>query len=269
MVTLTKLEKFRKEEKAQAFKPLLDELTLCSEPEFVQKLTQTIEWERSRDDLYIWIPVLNRIDDILNRMLDRYSYKSSNRKTEPTKLIMMDLSDEKVTKELLWFTCRLLYNTSNRSLYSSLDVMANLLNCPNYIVKLGALKVAAIVGEIDRRNLLSDEEFKRKALDLALALPSSTADDQMDHFALSDLFFDKKSYPSKWSHLNFSYYSTVSKAHPSSNKAGSVKKFSLTAEELSSLSLQQIFDRGMSEIPAENWFDFSLQATIAKASFQR
>lgn len=278
MVTLTKLEKFRKEEKAKGFKPLLDDLTQCSEAEFVKKLTNIITWDRSRDDLYIWIPVLNRIDDILNRLLAHYNYKSTNRKTQPVKLIIMSAEDETVTKELLWFTCRLLNNTCNRSLYSSLDVMTNLLNCPNYVVKLGAMKVAAIVGEqqviarqkIDSKNLLSNKELKRKTLDLALALPSSTTDDRMDHFALVDLFFDKKQYPTKWSKIDFSYYAAAPKVYLTQgalNKTGtgSVKRFIMNAEELSSLSLQQVFDKGMAEIPAESWFDFSLQATVAKA----
>ncbi|SCV05640.1 LANO_0H11936g1_1 [Lachancea nothofagi CBS 11611] len=274
MVTLTKLEKVRKEERAKEFKPLIDDLTKCSEQDFIQKLTQIVIWDRSRDDLYTWIPVLNRIDDFLNKILDRYSYKSSNRKTQPVKLTIMSYQDEMITKELLWFSCRLLNNTCNRSLYSSLDVMSNLLNCPNYRVKLGAMKVIAIMGEqqviarqkIDNKNLLGNKDLKRKALDLALALPSSTTDDSMDHFALVDLYFDKKKFPSKWSKLNFSYYTSTSKPHlPNKPGSGSLKQFVVSSEEISSLSLQQLFDRGMSEIPSEKWFDFSLQATIAKA----
>ncbi|SCV03555.1 LAME_0H11364g1_1 [Lachancea meyersii CBS 8951] len=274
MVTLTKLEKIRKEEKAKEFKPLIDDLINCTDEEFVEKLTRIVEWDRSRDDLYTWIPVLNRIDDILNKILDRYSYRSANRKTEPVKLITMNLKDEACTKELLWFSCRLLNNSCNRSLYSSLDVMSHLLNCPSYGVKLGAMKVIAIMGEqqvvsrqkIDNRNLLGNKDLKRKALDLALALPSSTTDDNMDHFALVDLYFDKKKYPSKWSKLNFSYYTSSSKTHlPTKPGSGALKQFLMSAEEISSLSLQQLFDKGMAEIPSERWFDFSLQATIAKA----
>ncbi|SCU88692.1 LAFA_0E14070g1_1 [Lachancea sp. 'fantastica'] len=280
MVTLTKLEKIRKEEKAKEFKPLIDDLINCTDAEFVDKLTKIVEWDRSRDDLYTWIPVLNRMDDILNRILDRYSYRSANRKTEPVRLTMMNLDDENRTKELLWFSCRLLNNSCNRSLYSSLDVMSHLLNCPNYGVKLGAMKVIAIMGEqqvvsrqkIDNKNLLGNKDLKRKALDLALALPSSTTDDTMDHFALVDLYFDKKKYPSKWSKLNFSYYTTSSPSSSSSKSqaaarfgSGALKQFAMSAEEISSLSLQQLFDKGMAEIPSDRWFEFSLHATIAKA----
>lgn len=279
MVTLTKLEKHRKEEKAKSFKPLLDELTQCSDLEFVEKLTKIITWDRSRDDLFIWIPVLNRIDDLLNAIIERYSYKSTDKKKQAVKLVVMSPNDEYIAVELIAFSCRLLNNTCNRSLYSSLDVMSNLLNCPNFKVKMGSMKVIAIMGErhviarqkIDNKSFMGSVELKKKALQLALALPSSTTDDQMDHFSLVDLFFDKKKFPSKWSKLNYSYFVASSK-RPNSNpnsssklNTGSMKRFHLSPEELKSLSLQQLFDRGMAEIPQENWFEFSLQATIAKA----
>ncbi|SCU94342.1 LADA_0G07976g1_1 [Lachancea dasiensis] len=274
MVTLTKLERIKKEEKAKEFKPLLDELTNCSDGEFVQKLGRIVVWDRSRDDLYTWIPVLNRIDDLLNKILDRYSYKSSNRKKEPVKLLLMSPEDETVAKELLWFSCRLLNNTCNRSLYSSLDVMSYLLNCPNYKVKLGAMKVIAVMGEqqvisrqkIDNKNLLGNKDLKRKALDLALALPSSTTDDSMDHYSLVDIYLSDKKYPSKWSKLHFSYYTVASKANASTKPgSGSLKQFTMDSEELVELSLQQVFDKGMAEVPSEKWLDFSLRASIAKA----
>ncbi|SCV01331.1 LAMI_0G10814g1_1 [Lachancea mirantina] len=278
MVTLTKLEKLRKDEQAKGFKPLMDELTQCSGEEFVEKLKGLIEWDRSKDDLYTWIPVLNRIDAMLGKLVENYSYKGSDPKKQPVRLTVMKAADEDVAVGLMGFTCRLLNNSSNRPLYSSLDVMADLLNCPNYRIKLAATKVIATFGEcqvisrqkIDSKSAIGTPDVKRKILDLALAIPSSSADDSMNHFALSDLFFDKKAFPSKWSRVAFSYYIESSKKTHNASSSGrqantSLRRFILGPDELKSMTLQQIFDKGMAEIPPDRWYDFSLQASVAKA----
>ena len=50
-----------KEQNAETFKPLLDDLTQCDQAEFVEKLISIQEWDRSRDDLFfVWTPVLNQ-----------------------------------------------------------------------------------------------------------------------------------------------------------------------------------------------------------------
>lgn len=286
MVTLTKIEKLQKEEKCKPFKPLLDELLQCSTQEFVSKLVNIVEWDRSRDDLFIWIPILNRIDEILNKMIETYSYKFVDLTNQPVKLVEMSPTDENTAVDLISFTCRLLNNTCNRSIYSSIDVMDHMLNCPSFKVKAVAMKVIAIMAErhvtarhrVESNSFTPSEELKEKALALALCLPSSATDDKMEHFSLVDLFFEKKRYPSKWKTLDFTYYTSHSKeqnptsrasavvAKPTSNTSALLMKhFTLTTDELKSLSLQQIFDKGMAEIPSQNWFQFCLHATVSKA----
>lgn len=279
---MSRYEKMQKEQNAETFKPLLDELTQCDDSEFVQKLISIQEWDRSRDDLFVWTPVLNRMDEMMSKVVDRYSYKSSDLKKHPVKLIEMSREDEMLCVHLMQFTARLLCNTENRFIYSSMDVMNNLLNCPNFQVKLCAVKVLAIIGEryviarerIDSENILSDTHLKRKALKLALCLPSSTMDDDGEHFSLVDLYFDKKKYPTKFSKLKYTYYTssaTSSKrwqnpgSRDSNAQPSSMKKFCLSQEDLRSHSLQQLYDKGMEVIPAEEWFDYSLKVTIAKA----
>lgn len=288
MVILTKIEKLQKEDKCKPFKPLLDELLQCSTQEFVSKLVNIVEWDRSRDDLFIWIPILNRIDEILNKMVETYSYKFVDLTNQPVKLVEMSPTDENTAVALISFTCRLLNNTCNRSIYSSIDVMDHMLNCPSFRVKAVAMKVIAIMAErhvtarhrVESNSFTPSEELKEKALALALCLPSSATDDKMEHFSLVDLFFEKKRYPSKWKTLDFTYYTSHSKeqnptsrasvvvAKPTSNTSALLMKhFTLTTDELKSLSLQQIFDKGMAEIPSQNWFQFCLHATVSKASF--
>lgn len=281
MVKLSRYEKLQKVQNAETFKPLLDELTQCDEAEFLEKLRNIQEWDRSRDDLFVWAPVLDRMDSMMAEIVKKYSYKTTDFKKHPVKLIEMSKDDEATCVDLMEFTARLLCNTENRYVYSSMDNMDHLLNCPNFKVKLCAVKVLAILGEryiiarerIQSDNLLGDSFLKKKALKLALCLPSSTMDDTGDHFSLVDLFFDKKKYPSKWSKLKYTYYTPVGAAKKGTTSgikdavgpSSPMKKFVLQKDELRSHSLQQLFDKGMGVLPAEDWFEYSLKVTIAKA----
>ena len=89
MVRLSRYEKMQKEQNAETFKPLLDDLTQCDQAEFVEKLISIQEWDRSRDDLFVWMPVLNRMDEMMSKIVDNYSYKSSDFQKNPVKLIDM------------------------------------------------------------------------------------------------------------------------------------------------------------------------------------
>ncbi|KAG0659235.1 hypothetical protein C6P45_001886 [Maudiozyma exigua] len=281
MIQLARFEVFQKKETVEKFQPLIDHLKNCEQKQFLIELSEIQEWDRIRDDLYVWIPVLNRIDETLNSIIEKYGYKQKDSKTNAVKLICMDQEDIEKCVTMMEFTCRLLYNTENRYIYSSMDVMHTLLNSPNFEVKLCAIKILAIMGErylvsrerIDSENELSNQDLKKKALKLALVLPSSVSDESGDHVTLVDLFTTDKSYPDKWGKLKFSYFipetSTTSNEkdinHSSRSTSSNMKKFSLTRNDLQSYSLQQIFNKGMEIIPSEYWHDFSLKASIAKA----
>ncbi|CCK69392.1 E3 ubiquitin-protein ligase TOM1 KNAG_0C02810 [Huiozyma naganishii CBS 8797] len=285
MIKLSRFERLQKERNAILFKPLIGDLTDCNDKDFLEKVNEIQEWDRPRDDLFVWIPVLNRIDQILSDIVEKYSYSFKNSKKTAINLVEMNEEDECTCMILTGFTCRLLYNSENRYIYSSHDVMSDLLNCPNFRVKYGAIKVLAIVGE---RYVVARERFesvfkiglpqlKKKALKLALALQTSAVDDSGEHFSIADLYLDKKKYPSKWSRFKFSYYGgqphsgnghSEKKIHRlgvPQNGNSSMKKFNLSNEELKSSSLQQLFDKGMEVIPNDHWYDFSLKVTIAKA----
>ena len=107
----------------------------------------------------------------MSKIVDKYSYKSSDFQKNPVKLIEMSKNDESLCVHLMQFTARLLCNTENRFIYSSMDVMNNMLNCPNFKVKLCAVKVLAIIGEryiiarerIDTENILGDSHLKKQS----------------------------------------------------------------------------------------------------------
>ncbi|GMM56512.1 E3 ubiquitin-protein ligase [Maudiozyma humilis] len=279
MLQLSRLEIYQKDEIVEKFKPLIDELTTCNDESFLTKLIDIQEWDRARDDLYVWIPVLNRIDEMLSRVIDKYGYRTNDFQMKPVKLVCMNKSDIDMCTILMEFSCRLLYNTENRYIYSSMDVMNNLLNCPNFEIKLGAIKILAIMGEryqvsrerIDSNNVLSDHNLKKKALQLALVLPSSVSDDSGSHVTLVDLFTSDKSYPDKWSKFKYTYHIAEKKKNEkdesavSSSESTFMKKFTINNNELVNSSLQELFDKGMHALPNEFWYDFSLRVTVAKA----
>lgn len=297
MFKLSRFEKLQKEENAKLFKPMIDELINCDENEFLHKLENIKEWCRVRDDLYVWIPILNRIDSMLSAVVKKYSYgkdtaSNPTKKHHKIKLVEMSEVDENIVVTLTSFTCRLMYNTENRYLYSSIDVMSDLLNCPNFKVKYGAIKVLAIIGEryvVARERLETTykvglPELRTKALQLALALPSSMADENGEHFSIVDVFASNKAIPKKLSKFKFTYYagnesksskklnSATSNSNTSANNSNtsqtnnsSMKKLTLSNEDLRKHTLQQIFDKGMSILPADTWYDFSLKVTVAKA----
>ncbi|CCE65162.1 hypothetical protein TPHA_0K00280 [Tetrapisispora phaffii CBS 4417] len=306
MVKLTNFETLQKKENAKAYKPLIDGLINCTLDEFVSKLNDIQDWDRSRDDLFVWIPVLDRIDELLSNIVKKYGYESADYIKNPPKLTVMKKEDESVCISLIEFTQRLLYNTENRFFYSSMDVMNNLLNCPNFEIKLVAIKVLAIMGEryviarerIDSKNILSTHLLKKKALELALALPSSTIDDDNKHFSLVGLYFDDKKFPAKWSKLKFTYYTSSNQklgslpssappstthhfpnhSHnkdltPTTNSTSlnasfnnpSIKKLVIQKDELASSTLQHLLNKGMELLSKEHWFDFSLKVSIAKS----
>ena len=336
-VALDRIDQVIKEEKATLFKPLIDDLVESSEEDFLKKIDGIQEWDRSKDDLYVWIPVLNRMDSILKNIIDEHNLDitpsnalpsntkpisdsdnaiksestvsdshSSSLKTEESQITSQDtqqklnatkesvkkeedtkqekpkafltLVDVKVENKIFTitsFTHRLLQNTSNRSIYSSLDRMYCLLNCPNMKVKLGAMKVLAInaerVGKLNTQmkpTAINGPAIK-KALSIALSLLCSHTNDANQHYSLNDLMYrfcpknnishpeEMKKFPSKWKNLTFKYLS---------KKTSTVQYFKLNSSQLNQLSTQEIFNKITTEddIPESQWFELSIQVFIAK-----
>ena len=281
MIKLSRFEKLQKERNALSFKPIIDDLVNSDLDNFLSKVEKIQEWDRPREDLFIWIPVLNKIDSILSEIVKKYDYSTSDPKMKAIKLVQMDSKDENTVEVLTEFTCRLLYHTENRYIYSSMDVMNDLLNCPNFKVKYGAIKVLAIIGE---RYIIARErletlckstlpEMKKKALHLALALPSSVSNDDGEQFTLVDLFFNNKKYPTKWSRFKFTYYNNPRNKDNNFNNnkinaqtnGSSMRRISFNNDDLKKFSLKQLFEKGMEVLPYDTWYEYSLKITIAKA----
>ncbi|OBA26578.1 hypothetical protein HANVADRAFT_53041, partial [Hanseniaspora valbyensis NRRL Y-1626] len=147
-------------------------LDLEDDHEFVSKLKsyQQEEWLRGPDDIFVWIPVLNRLNGLFKNIAEKHhlnvkipTLKRNNiNKPNSTGFIedtiveddMQTSSDAFLTQlpkdtetlilDMTNFFLFLLENTTKRSVDSSVDGILPLLNVPNIEIKLGCLKILAI-----------------------------------------------------------------------------------------------------------------------------
>lgn len=131
-------------------------------------------WSFPRGDLYHWINVLNRFDDILALVIDRYDLKRGPQKTPFGRSVLKEswhhdfpnttLSDQQLDAELdsrgygpegdrelveaiLRFSLILLEKCGNRSLYSSSDRLDDLLNTTSNSLLRQTLRVALALAQ--------------------------------------------------------------------------------------------------------------------------
>ena len=88
-------------------------MSQLSEEEFVSKLDIS-DWPWSKSDMFHWIPVLNRMDQILERICTFYTLPNQSKPLSP--------EHKYVLTNVLMFTRSLWDNVTNRTLYSSYDV---------------------------------------------------------------------------------------------------------------------------------------------------
>lgn len=93
-------------------------------------------WGRPRGDLCLWISVLNRHDNILKEMTEKYEMQPNI-----PRAVTFDPADEKLISAILTFTTFILSNSSNRGIFSSETYIYSFLYCLNPSLVSGALKV--------------------------------------------------------------------------------------------------------------------------------
>ena len=147
-------------------------LDLKDDHEFVSKLKsyQKQEWLRAPDDIFVWIPVLNRLNCIFKKIAEKHCLNintptlkgnTDNKPDSTTSIDDSDVEDDMETSydafltqlprdtetfilDIINFILFLFGNTTKRSVDSSVDGILPLLNVPNMEIKLGCLKVLAI-----------------------------------------------------------------------------------------------------------------------------
>ncbi|KAK6464491.1 E3 ubiquitin protein ligase TOM1 [Scheffersomyces coipomensis] len=274
-----------------ALKVAIDEMMKVEQDEFIAMLDQRCNADEPKGDLIHWVPVLNRIDQILAFYIYEYGLDD-----EYPKLIVFDDEHASFTISCLNFTVNLLEHSTDKKLYSSSDRVYALLKATSFEVKLAALKVANLLAEkyceTESKKYAAPKSAKNHVLTMAKSYPPTVppnfskhiqdddgpdADKPVvigDHFSWIDTITSNKKYPSKWKQINFSYFRSLPKEDSKSKSPKKGEKqiqseglhtFSLTEDVVKKLSLQQILDKGGETIPKESWFEFALVAHIAKA----
>lgn len=272
-------------------KSLIDEITECPKKLLPAVLAKHLYWERPRGDLFHWVPVLNRFDEIFESVIKQYELDQ-----EFPKLQEMTAEEVDLLVHCLKFTYTLLDHCANRSIYSSSERVFQLLLSPSIDIRLAALEVAVCIGEryvqSNSNKYSAPKAVKQKMLQVAKFFPppvpanfikSSPPPNQQpeksnagEHFSLLDTITTKKKYPSKWKLLHFQYFKSVvvapapeRKKLKSSSKTPTSKEgladFTLSEEAVRKLSLQQIYDKAVEVIPKELWFSFALSAQVVKS----
>ncbi|ODV78923.1 uncharacterized protein CANTADRAFT_65601 [Suhomyces tanzawaensis NRRL Y-17324] len=286
------------------FQPLIDEIMACPTKQLPQLMAANLVWDKPRGYLLHWVPVLNRIDEILESQIKKYGLDHEN-----PKMHQFSLDDQTLVVACLQFTCTLLEhcNETNLQIYSSSDRIYDLIKSATIDVRLHALEVMTMIGE--RHVLGNPSQYAipkpAKALLLQIAksfpplVPASYNSRGVDpdrktivgeHHNYLDIMSNEK--PPKWRLLNFQYYKSSSSLdlgdskEPKEKEANTAKEskskeksakgakvtpteglatFALPEESVRKLTLEQIYDKASEVIPENYWLQFGLVAPVAKA----
>lgn len=278
---------------ARPLSHLIDGLVACPVQELPAQLRANLKWERPRGDLFHWVALLNRFDELFEAQIKKYGLEEDH-----PRLQELDAADAELLSTCLQFSLVLLDHCSNRSIYSSSDRIYSLLNVCSIDVRLHVLEMAVYLGERYLQTTSSrysaSKPVKQKVLQIARSFPPPVPPgfiqkqpDQeeeqdrsfiSDHFSLLDTLATKRKYPSKWKLLLFQFYKAagvpekkrptskdkLSQEPPKSLDEG-ISTYRLPEEVVRKCSLQQIYDKACDTVPKELWFEFALAAQVAKA----
>lgn len=272
---------------AEPLKDLIDEMTTSPLPDLTQLLQNNLTWERPRGDLYHWVPVLNRFDEILETQIQKYGFDK-----EIVPLCEVSESDDSLVTSILLYTSVLLEHCSNRSIYASSDRLYQLVLAPSISIQQATLKVMVCMGELfvqtSTSKYAAPKPIRSKIIQIAKSFPppvpassfqnKSEKDKSFMQLTCLDLLNPKTKYPTKWKLIEFHYFAekpTPSKrerkkkskreAAEKSDPPEGLTRFLLPEESVRKHSLQQIYDMALASIPQQYWFEFSLHARVAKA----
>ena len=170
---------------------------------FKLKIYQQQEWLRAADDIFVWIPVLNRLNSIFKKIAEKHYLNihiptlKGNTDTKPN--LTESIANNNVTDKLetsydafltqlptdietfildmINFILFLFENTTKRSVDSSVDGILPLLNVPNMEIKLGCMKVLTINASRGFKSYskLLNKDVKEKSSIIASSLLCSTS----------------------------------------------------------------------------------------------
>ena len=191
---------------AEPLKDLIDEMTTSPLPDLTQLLQNNLTWERPRGDLYHWVPVLNRFDEILETQIQKYGFDK-----EIVPLCEVSESDDSLVTSILLYTSVLLEHCSNRSIYASSDRLYQLVLAPSISIQQATLKVMVCMGELfvqtSTSKYAAPKPIRSKIIQIAKSFPppvpassfqnKSEKDKSFMQLTCKDLSNPKTKYPTK------------------------------------------------------------------------
>ena len=290
-------------EMAKPLRSLIDKLTACDINELPQYLQENLVWQRPRGDLFHWIPLLNRFDEIFEQKIEKYGLDK-----EYVKLLLVSSEDEHLIVSCLRFTYILLDHCFDKQVYSSSERIYALINSSSLEIRLRALEVGIVLAEkfvqTTSSRFSAPKPARNKILEIAKAFPPLVPIDSAlkqlaennnnnnrgdndekpsiigDHYNFVYTLDPEKKYPSKWKSINYQYYKSIPNTvtlnkNTSKLKANDKKKedtvteglhiFHLPEESVRKLTVQQLFEKGTEVLPPESWFRFGIHAQVTKA----
>ncbi|KAL6928549.1 hypothetical protein ACO0SA_003292 [Hanseniaspora valbyensis] len=258
-------------------------LDLKDDHEFVSKLKsyQQQEWLRAPDDIFVWIPVLNRLNCIFKKIAEKYHLniniptlkENTDNKLYSTESIKdSDVEDDMETSydafltqlprdtetfilDMINFILFLFENTTKRSVDSSVDGILPLLNVPNMEIKLGCMKVLTINASRGFKlySELLNKDVKEKSSIIISSLLCSTSSNTEQTKNNNEIIIPENSF------LPFSveYYS---------EKNSCAEIFNLDKETIINTSYDDLLSlvKKQKLIPEHYWFKLSIELYLAK-----
>ncbi|KAG0374801.1 hypothetical protein BGX24_009910 [Mortierella sp. AD032] len=192
-------------ESPPAVKTLIQALTECPESEIPKLIEEVPEWNWPRGDIFLWVAVLNRFDDILDTLCKTHDMKKPQPKP-------FSETDQRLTLAILYFSRLLLENCTNRNLYASYEQLNDLLHSSDLDILESCLRLLLRPAQrhSSQRNTKSIFTVSQDRL-LALTHSWGTREHGLEMIQLMD---EGAQIPEKLSGLHFQFFRTATYNKP-------------------------------------------------------
>ncbi|KAF9293048.1 hypothetical protein BGZ74_011879, partial [Mortierella antarctica] len=179
---------------------LIQALKECPESEIATHVEATPEWIWPRGDLFHWVGVLNRFDDILDSQCKSHEMKTRPKPFSP--------ENQRLVYAILSFSRLLLESCTNRNLYASYEQLNDLLHSRDLDILEACLRLLLRPAQRHsaQRSARSIFTVSQDRL-LAIAHSWGSKDYGLDLVQLAEGSTD---IPERLSTLNFQFYRTIS-----------------------------------------------------------
>ncbi|KAF9571966.1 hypothetical protein EC968_010503 [Mortierella alpina] len=207
---------------------LITTLKECPEADIIVHVEATPDWIYPRGDLFHWVAVLNRFDDLLDNLCKTHDMKKPQPKP-------FSAQDKRLTLAILDFSRLLLESCTNRNLYASYEHLNDLLHARELDVVESCLRLLLRPAQRHSAQRSARSIFS-VSQDRLLALSHSWGS-KVHGLDLLQLADENATIPDKLSSLHFQFYRTLSQSKPTATTpAATTEATPLTTSSTSSTS---------------------------------